>query len=190
MNRLEKVLYTAKAHTTGGRTGLPAPRRVKHPPFLQFRAPTVWTTLALTIRADGTSSFEVLGASKFPRHWIYDASGQLGHKSGLTDYANWTRVSFGRQTPWGGIEGAPPLPEEYWRTHDQFIALTAAATLAAACLTAHPARRRHRRPGGHVARSPPARSTWGRSRIRPSRRPSSMPASIMSSASSSVLAVG
>ena len=35
--------------TTGGRTGLPAPRRVKHPPFLQFRAPTVWTTLALTI---------------------------------------------------------------------------------------------------------------------------------------------
>ena len=25
--------------TTGGRTGLPAPRRVKHPPFVQFRAP-------------------------------------------------------------------------------------------------------------------------------------------------------
>ena len=41
--------------TTGGRTGLPAPRRVKHPPFVQFRAPTVWTTLALTIHADGTS---------------------------------------------------------------------------------------------------------------------------------------
>ena len=42
--------------TTGGRTGLPAPRRVKHPPFVQFRAPTVWTTLALTIRADSTPS--------------------------------------------------------------------------------------------------------------------------------------
>ena len=34
-----------------------------------------------------------------------------------------------RSTPWGGIEGAPPLPEEYWRTHDQFIALTAAAAV-------------------------------------------------------------
>ena len=62
--------------TTGGRTGLPAPRRVKHPPFVQFKAPTVWTTLALTIRADGTSDFEVLGASKFPRHWVYDDDGQ------------------------------------------------------------------------------------------------------------------
>jgi len=23
------------------------------------------------------------GASKFPRHWLYDASGNLTHKSGL-----------------------------------------------------------------------------------------------------------
>ena len=29
----------------------------------------------------------------------------------------------------GGIAGAPPLPAEYWRTHDQFIALTAAAVV-------------------------------------------------------------
>ena len=28
-----------------GEPGLPAPRRVKHPPFIQFKAPTVWTTL-------------------------------------------------------------------------------------------------------------------------------------------------
>ena len=48
--------------TTGGRTGLPAPRRVKHPPFVQFQAPTVWTTLALTIHADGTS--DVRGARR------------------------------------------------------------------------------------------------------------------------------
>src|SRR4029450_13606390 len=63
--------------TTGGRTAPPAPQRVKHPPFIQFKAPTVWTTLSLTIRADGTLQFEVLGASKFPRHWIYDDEGQL-----------------------------------------------------------------------------------------------------------------
>ena len=43
--------------TVGGHTALPAPRRVNKAPFVQFEAPTVWTTLALTIHADG-----VLGA--------------------------------------------------------------------------------------------------------------------------------
>ncbi len=38
-----------------------------------------------------------------------------------------SHIPVSRRTPWGGIEGAPPLPAEYWRTHDQFIALTAAA---------------------------------------------------------------
>jgi probable F420-dependent oxidoreductase len=38
-----------------------------------------------------------------------------------------SHIPSSRRTPWGGIEGAPPLPEEYWRTHDQFVALTAAA---------------------------------------------------------------
>ena len=87
--------------TTGGRTGLPAPRRVKHPPFVQFRAPTVWTTLALTMQADGTSSFEVLGASKFPRHWVYDADGKISAKVGLADFKDWYRDAFGKYTPWG-----------------------------------------------------------------------------------------
>ncbi len=32
-----------------------------------------------------------------------------------------------RTTPWGGREGAPPLPDFYWRTHDQFVALSAVA---------------------------------------------------------------
>jgi probable F420-dependent oxidoreductase len=40
-----------------------------------------------------------------------------------------SHIPTSRVTPWGGIEGAPPLPEEYWRTHDQFIALTAAAVV-------------------------------------------------------------
>ncbi|HEX6597450.1 MAG TPA: hypothetical protein VF045_10970, partial [Acidimicrobiales bacterium] len=43
--------------TAGGRTGVPAPRRVNHPPFVQVAAPLAWTTLALTISADGTASF-------------------------------------------------------------------------------------------------------------------------------------
>lgn len=32
-----------------------------------------------------------------------------------------------RETPWGGRADAPPLPDIYWRTHDQFVALMAAA---------------------------------------------------------------
>jgi hypothetical protein len=87
--------------TTGGRTALPAPRRVNHPPFVQFQAPTVWTTLALTINVDGSSSFELTGASSFPRHWVYDDSGKLAQKAGLADFKEWYRHAFGKHTPWG-----------------------------------------------------------------------------------------
>jgi probable F420-dependent oxidoreductase len=38
-----------------------------------------------------------------------------------------SHIPTSRRTPWGGREGAPPLPEEYWRSHDQFVALGAAA---------------------------------------------------------------
>ena len=38
-----------------------------------------------------------------------------------------SHIPTSRRTPWGGREGAPPLPEEYWRTHDQFVALAAVA---------------------------------------------------------------
>ena len=94
--------------TAGGRTAIPAPRPVRRRPFIQWQAPLVWTTLSLTLHADGRAEYEVTGASRFPRHWIYDASGRLGHKSGLTDYANWAQVSFGRHTPWGD-EDSPAL---------------------------------------------------------------------------------
>ena len=40
-----------------------------------------------------------------------------------------SHIPVSRRTPWGGRVGAPPLPEEYWRTHDQFLALTAAAAV-------------------------------------------------------------
>jgi hypothetical protein len=87
--------------TTGGRTGMPAPRRVAHPPFLQWQAPTVWTTLTLTLHASGRADIGVPGASRFPRHWIYDGAGKLARKSGLTDFSEWYRKSFGKHTPWG-----------------------------------------------------------------------------------------
>jgi probable F420-dependent oxidoreductase len=40
-----------------------------------------------------------------------------------------SHIPVSRRTPWGGREGAPPLPEEYWRTHDQFVALGACAAV-------------------------------------------------------------
>ena len=40
-----------------------------------------------------------------------------------------SHIPSSRETPWGGRPGAPPLPQEYWRTHDQFLALTAAAAV-------------------------------------------------------------
>ena len=87
--------------TVGGHTAVPAPRRVTKPPFVKFEAPTVWTTMALTIDVDGTSEFELVGASTFPRHWVYDAEGRLAAKAGLADFKDWWRHSFGKHTPWG-----------------------------------------------------------------------------------------
>jgi hypothetical protein len=105
--RREPVITATTAtftQTTGGRTGAPLPRRINRPPFLKITAPTVWTTLTLTLRADGSHDFEVTGASKMPRHWIYDGNFDLIAKSGLIDFKDWTRESFGDNTPWGNAD--------------------------------------------------------------------------------------
>lgn len=94
--------------TCGGRTALPTPRPVPHPPFVKLQAPWVWTTLGLTLRSDGASEVELLGASEFPRHWVYDSAGVLTLKSGLTDFPSWMAHSFGARTPWGD-EDSPAL---------------------------------------------------------------------------------
>ncbi len=87
--------------TTGGRPALPLPRKLNRPPFVQIIPPIVWTTLALTIQADGSATHEVVGASPFPRHWIYDASGKLVNKVAVTDFDKWSGEIFGDRTPWG-----------------------------------------------------------------------------------------
>ena len=97
--------------TAGGRTGVPAPRTVRRPPFVQYRAPIAWTTLTLTMRADGTSEHEVTGASPFPRHWIYDDTGRLAKKSGTTQFKDWWKKAFGKHTPWGDLD-SPALVTE------------------------------------------------------------------------------
>ena len=90
--------------SAGGRTGSPFPRRIDRPPYVRVTAPTAWTTLSVTIGPDGSSSFEVIGASPFPRHWIYDSRGELTAKSGTIDFTAWTRTGDHDRTPWGDEE--------------------------------------------------------------------------------------
>jgi probable F420-dependent oxidoreductase len=40
-----------------------------------------------------------------------------------------SHIPTSRVTPWGGVVGAPPLPEYYWRTHDPFVAFGACAAV-------------------------------------------------------------
>jgi hypothetical protein len=87
--------------TAGGRTGVPMPRPVSRPPFVQYRAPLAWSTLELTIFADGHSAHRLIGASTFPRHWVYDTEGTLVAKTGLIDMKEWAGHAFGKHTPWG-----------------------------------------------------------------------------------------
>lgn len=90
--------------TVGGRAGFPAPRRVVGRPFVRIQSATAWTTLALTIRTDGSSEHQLVGASTFPRHWIYDHEGNLAAKSGTIDFKAWYREAHGERTPWGDEE--------------------------------------------------------------------------------------
>jgi probable F420-dependent oxidoreductase len=73
------------------------------------------------------------GVAYFPTH---DAVGpgelarlveQRGHRWLM--FAEHTHIPAARETPWGGREGAPPLPAKYAKTYDLFVAM--AMSLAA-----------------------------------------------------------
>lgn len=97
--------------SAGGRTGVPAPRHVNRPPFLQIVAPTAWTTIELTLHVDGRCEIGLAGASPFPRHWLYDQTGTLARKSGMIDFKDWYRTAFGKHSPWGD-EDSPAVATE------------------------------------------------------------------------------
>jgi hypothetical protein len=97
--------------TAGGRTGAPLPRRIDRPPFVRISGPTAWSTLTLEITAGGTSSFELSGASPFPRQWIYDDNGDLAMKTATTDWKTWTRIHDHARSPWHGVEHTPLVAE-------------------------------------------------------------------------------
>jgi hypothetical protein len=88
--------------TAGGRPLFSVVKPSKNVPFVVTRPFTIWTTIELTIRADGSSSQHLAGASLFPRHWLYDDAGELVEKSALTRVQLWSATSYGRHTPWGG----------------------------------------------------------------------------------------
>jgi Cyclic nucleotide-binding domain len=97
--------------TAGGRPGMPSPRLVKEAPFVKTQGPAVWTTLALTLYADGSTGYELVGASPFPRHWIYDSGGALAGKSALIDFKTWYRTATVAHSPWHGQDRAVPAAE-------------------------------------------------------------------------------
>jgi hypothetical protein len=97
--------------TAGGRIGVPVVRPTRTAPFVSIEAPPVWTTLALTLHADGRVEREFVGASAFPRHWVYDDLGQLVTKSGVLDFGDWVVEVRERGTPWG-LGDRPPVVAE------------------------------------------------------------------------------
>jgi len=97
--------------TCGGRPGMAVPRLVKDAPFVTTQGPAVWTTLALTLYAEGSTGHELVGASSFPRHWIYDADGKLEGKSALIDFKTWWRTAAVAGSPWHGQDNAVPAAE-------------------------------------------------------------------------------
>ena len=90
--------------TIGGRMGIPTPRPVKRSPSVQFWPSIAWSTLELTINADGRSSRGLAGASPFPRHWVYDDTGSSPRVLGARRLRSWANHCFGDGTPWGSYD--------------------------------------------------------------------------------------
>jgi hypothetical protein len=97
--------------TAGGRPGFSFLKPTPRWPFLVSRPFTVWTTIELVIDVRGGSRQRLVGASPFPRHWLYDDGGQLVQKTALTRSRLWARTVFGNHTPWGGEDDAPVVAE-------------------------------------------------------------------------------
>lgn len=87
--------------TWGGRTASSIARATVRPPFVRRYAPVAWTTLELTLHADGRVDGRLAGASPFPRHWVYGADGHLNATSAFTDWKTWATSATEAHTPWG-----------------------------------------------------------------------------------------
>jgi Cyclic nucleotide-binding domain len=88
--------------TAGGLLSVGMPYRTGPAGSPRLAAPAAWTTLSLTVHADGTSSQDLAGASPFPRHWVYDHTGRVVATSGVVDFTGWQADAWDPFTPWGG----------------------------------------------------------------------------------------
>lgn len=109
--------------TSGGRAPIPAPRTVARKPFVQLTSPLVWTTISLTLHADGSEEHALIGASSVPRHWVYDGAGRLSVKSGLVDFKDWYHHAFGKHSPWGD-EDSPAVVTQVETALERALSLT------------------------------------------------------------------
>ncbi len=89
------------SQTSGGRTALPLPRAIAKPPYFRLQSPLVWTTLQITLHSDGRTETDLVGASPFPRHWVYDADDAIALKAGVADWSSWVGQPSWQKTPWG-----------------------------------------------------------------------------------------
>jgi hypothetical protein len=97
--------------TAGNRPGFSLVRPSIHPPFILTRPFTIRTTIQLTVNLDGSCRQRLVGASPFPRHWLYDNKGHLAEKAALTRPQLWLRTVFSTHTPWGGEDQSPVVAE-------------------------------------------------------------------------------
>jgi probable F420-dependent oxidoreductase len=68
-----------------------------------------------------------VGLAYFPTHYALEPAAlarlleERGHR--WLQFAEHTHIPASRDTPWGGVEGAPELPRKYAHTYDPFVAL-------------------------------------------------------------------
>jgi hypothetical protein len=104
----DSVTFT---QTAGCRPGFSFVRPSLRWPFIVTRPFLIWTTVQLTIGFDGSCAQAIVGASPFPRHWLYDDGGDMVQKTALTRNQVWMRTVFGSHSPCGGEDRRAAVAE-------------------------------------------------------------------------------
>ena len=97
--------------TAGGRTGAPMPRPVRRAPFVQYRAPVAWTTLELTLYADGRARGPPGRRVDVPPPLAVRQRGRVGGQERHDRLEGVGGKAFGKGTPWGD-EDSPAFVTE------------------------------------------------------------------------------
>jgi len=112
----DRVRFT---QTAGGHTGAPLPRAVPRSPFWRLTAPVAWSTIALTLGADGSSQAEIAGASPFPRHYLYDSIGRLARNTAVIRPPARPASGHAAERPADRPLRGPPAPRRAAALRDQ-----------------------------------------------------------------------